>query len=296
MSNGMHESKVGAAHLQDVDEGTFKRFSQWVYTRSYTAADAMWINEKDLEQKSVDDSTAVCQTQHNDPEQASSVGKVVFLSDGERPTPPQKMSKKCKKKKKQTQEESLQQTELQTLSIDDALESVEPDQMTCIGGIYSKKEQDLRQGTDFTYLEHFLSHARLYVFADQRQIDELAMLTASRLNESLQQFHYYDERAEDIVYLIEYIYENTAILQQRNDKLRHIAVTHVTNHLEDMISSAIFNNLIERGGQFAKDLLAGIAARVNEMKGNIFASPRSEWSARVVPMKGNPSVPQRSMW
>lgn len=276
MSNGMHESVVGAAQIQDVDESTFERFAQYVYTRSYSAANPTCSDRGEQKRESVNASAVVCPSQENNLGQVDSGETLVLLSDGELPTHPPKMRKKMKK---MAQKKSLEVAALQTLSIDAVADPVELelDQMTCIGGIYSRREQDLDQGPGFSYLEHFLSHARLYVFADQRQIDGLATLTASRLEESLQQFHYYDERAEDIVCLVDYIYENTPSLQHGDEKLRAIAVTHVANHVEDLKSSPVFGDLLERGGQFSKDLFSGLAARVVRLQHNTSIAPRYRW-------------------
>lgn len=53
--------------------------------------------------------------------------------------------------------------------------------------------------------------------------------------------------------LTEYVYENTPTLQHEDDKLRQIVVAGVAEHLDDLVSYSMFNDLIGRGGLFVQE-------------------------------------------
>ena len=59
------------------------------------------------------------------------------------------------------------------------------------------------------YFEVFLEHARLYVFADEYDIQSLKVLAMKELHTSLTVFTLHQQRTGDIVSLLRYIYEKT---------------------------------------------------------------------------------------
>ncbi len=56
------------------------------------------------------------------------------------------------------------------------------------------------------FTEVFLCHARLFVFADKYLITALTGLCLHKLHQTLIEFHFYDERAGDVVELLRYAY------------------------------------------------------------------------------------------
>ena len=60
------------------------------------------------------------------------------------------------------------------------------------------------------YTEVFLSHARLYVFAEKYDIQPLKKLSRQKLQHTLAIYTLYPERVGDITTLLKYVYVNTA--------------------------------------------------------------------------------------
>ena len=62
------------------------------------------------------------------------------------------------------------------------------------------------------YTPVFLSHARMYVFADRWDIERLRILSLHKLQQTLVAFTIYDDaRVNDLVYLIRFVYANTPL-------------------------------------------------------------------------------------
>ena len=60
------------------------------------------------------------------------------------------------------------------------------------------------------YIEVFLCHTKLYVFANRYDVDSLREICLHKLQRTLIEFILDDKRAEDIVNLLRYNYSNTA--------------------------------------------------------------------------------------
>lgn len=69
-------------------------------------------------------------------------------------------------------------------------------------------------------IEVFLSHARIYVFAEKYDIQPLKALAIHQLHKSLAAFTLYKNRIGDIVALLRYSYANTADLENGTEQLR----------------------------------------------------------------------------
>jgi len=227
MNNGMLESKRGSAWLEDVDEGTFARFSEWVYAKNYSAAPPRKV------------------------EGASGL----------------ELNQESSKGKREKQPAALRTYPEDVPMLAGLFEEFSlAEQGFCEANIKIEpaSDPDIDQGPNHEYLEHFLSHARLYVFADQRQIAPLKELTASRLKTALVGFRYYNQRAEDVAHLIEYVYENTTSLKSSDDVLRRTLVEHAALQFENLTSTPVFTKLLEEGGQFVKDLCWKTAERLGK--------------------------------
>ena len=82
------------------------------------------------------------------------------------------------------------------------------------------------------------------------------------MEEALARFLYYNQRAEDVVRLTEYVYENTADLESNDDMLRRALVEHAALQFKQLASTPVFSTLLGEGGQFVKDLCWKTAERL----------------------------------
>lgn len=114
------------------------------------------------------------------------------------------------------------------------------------------------------YTEVFLSHARLYVFAEKYDIQLLAELATKNLHNALDLYTLHPERSRDIVDLLRYVYANTSeslyfdisIASWSQDRLRTALKYYMCGETMTLMSSKEFRELIiEDGGPLLDDFL-----------------------------------------
>lgn len=110
------------------------------------------------------------------------------------------------------------------------------------------------------YDEVFLSHARLYVFAERWDIARLRMLSLKKLHKTLSVFTPYEERAEDIVALMRYSYANT---ERSDDPLRSLVIHYATCVVEKLVPNPEFKKLLEKQCKLASDLVVKMIDRLD---------------------------------
>ena len=113
------------------------------------------------------------------------------------------------------------------------------------------------------YLPMFLSHAQLYVFADAYEAHNLQKLTARRLEEALDEFKFSPTCATDFAALLQYVYDNTADLENETDILRIVVGNFVANNIESLIRTEIFRTLLKSDGSLGVEILSKIVNRFN---------------------------------
>ncbi|OCK85900.1 hypothetical protein K432DRAFT_254358, partial [Lepidopterella palustris CBS 459.81] len=83
------------------------------------------------------------------------------------------------------------------------------------------------------YSGGFLSHVKLYVFAEKCQIQGLKGMAAQHLHDVLRQFNCYLQRIEDIIDLVEYVYyDNPPEREQHEEILREVVSWYTANKLQ----------------------------------------------------------------
>lgn len=168
MINGhLSEAKQGFALLDDVDEGTFVRFIRWTYTKDYPAPEYTWAETG--EGKGSPDGL---KTEAAQREASTSFDFLDNIGSG---------TKNKKKKKKSS-------TRL-NISLRESFVSQDYVWQTDIipGDRSNKHPQE-------DYTEIFLSHARLYVFAEKYDIQPLKILSRQKLQHTLAIYTLYPER------------------------------------------------------------------------------------------------------
>ncbi|KKY13300.1 hypothetical protein UCRPC4_g06980 [Phaeomoniella chlamydospora] len=114
----------------------------------------------------------------------------------------------------------------------------------------------------------FLSHARIYVFADKYDIPSLGDLSIQKLRESLVDFNPCSEQLESLYPLIRYTYDNTPdrgidVDQDGNiDALRDLVNTYLAFILEHVLGDPEMTELVVEKREFASDLLLKLSLRL----------------------------------
>ncbi|KAL7792872.1 hypothetical protein V8C43DRAFT_282647 [Trichoderma afarasin] len=104
----------------------------------------------------------------------------------------------------------------------------------------------------------FLSHARLYVLADKYDIKELRNLSAHKIWATLKEFTLYPERMGDLVGLVRYSFQNTL----EKDKLRTLLKDFCACTIEDLCKGEGFQDLICETPEFACELIKEMSTRL----------------------------------
>lgn len=277
----MSEAKESCAWLEDVDESTFIRFSQYAYTGDYIAADPEIL---------LDSSTIACTPSKLTPgfdlnESVAVSSKKPPLSDHE----PFEFTAMPHDHKPET-ERDLDLIDDQKKEDDWGSIRKKPkmevkdwqiDDKPKIGKSAPKRKASKRNETKTStvskplfnprknrescedYTEVFLCHARLYAFAEKYDIAPLRKLSVKRLHQTLSVFTLYKERVGDILTLMRYTYANTVRRSRPDDPLRSLLIHYATCVVEDLIPSSDFKALLEEPGELASDLVVKMINRLD---------------------------------
>ena len=291
VNGNMSEAKEGCALLEDVDVGTFVRFSQYAYTGDYVAVDpdivldsSMIASPKFVANEALADDIvkeASPRLSLPDPHyaQPEPVPKPV-------PEPTRNLfdlgknsddwdtfpiSKKDKKKAKARSNWAYAFEERASEAEEPAAVAPRSKKSELWGNFKSKayvtsmptfQPRTNREACE-DYTEVFLCHARLYVFADTYNVGPLKDLALHKLQRTLAQFTLYDERLEDIVKLLRYSYSNTSDRSESVDDLRLLVVHYSACVVEDLLQSEEFRLLLEKVGSLSRDLVVQMLARLD---------------------------------
>ena len=114
---------------------------------------------------------------------------------------------------------------------------------------------------DYTYV--FLSHARLYVFAEKYDIKPLKMLALCQLHQTLAFYTLYSERIADVIALLRYAYANTSEEQDNiKEDLRPLLTQYIGYEMDALVKATEFKELLEEGGALLSDFLGVVAIRI----------------------------------
>lgn len=287
----MSEANEGCALLEDLEESTFIRFSQFAYTGEYIAADPEIL---------LDFTTIACPSTRSKPSPFTKNYLLENVSTEEDPfglntasTPaeadirepafgsavqsPGRQYPDIWFPPKKTKKKNKELVEWEPLKRNNNLDEREG------GAPQSRKERlwKLFVGRTYTvstllpfscrenrepcedYTDVFLCHARLYVFADKWDIGPLKQLSLYKLHQTLSVFTLYKKRVGDIVTLIRYSYENTPHLSSTEDPLRSLLIHYATCVVEALVQSPEFKALLEEARELASDLMVKMVDRLD---------------------------------
>lgn len=252
MINGhMAEAHQGFAVLKDVDEGTFIRFAQWAYHESNSGAE--YEREPDNNQEEFTPSmkkdrrfaifSKVEDLQQDDEDEDGLLAPSMWH--------PQKISKK----RHTTGSSSLMRPIRQDLK-QAFLER------KCTIGRNTISTRPPRANTE-DYASVFLSHARLYVFAEQYDIQPLKNLALEELQLSLASYNLNAERTGDIISLLRYIYANTGESVAGVEDLRTLLTAYMGYEMDTLMEDKAFEELMsEDGGALLGDFVKAVKKRI----------------------------------
>lgn len=108
-----------------------------------------------------------------------------------------------------------------------------------------KARAEKSSGQSLDYITVFLSHAKLYVFADYHGIGKLQELALQCLCHALVGFDLTESGLEDITQLTRYCFENTVDHNGARDRLAELVSLYGASHLEHLWKHEAFRSLVE---------------------------------------------------
>ena len=255
----MAEAKEGYAVLKEVDEGTFIRFAQWAYNGYYSAAEHKVMPDDNHKKYTVSKKSG----EHEE----------LFLGDeDEEPilysystgNPIRSAPSKVAKGRGNCGKAYLSESTSSMRCTRDGLKEA----------FLERKYRVLRNSTSISppranrdsnenYADVFLSHARLYVFAEQYDIQPLKTLAFEQLQLTLTDFHLYPERTGDIIGLLRYIYDNTGESAAGIEDLRTLLTAYMSYEMDTLMEDEEFKELMFfDGGALLGDFMSVVKKRI----------------------------------
>ena len=231
VSGFMKEAQTGTVIWEDVDEDTFVRFAQYMYTGDYPPPP---YDIKENSPAVKDDNANI--------EEAIALAEPAQDTSIEFGFVPSFATNKKEKKKRPQVAERIKFHDLvykvPHLSNFEDICKIRPNESSV---------------EDYTPV--FLGHAQLYVFAEKWDIKPLKALVLHKLHATLCKYKPYEARYGDIIELIRYTYEHTPC-RKRMDPLRELVTQYVAHEQTQIAGSEPCLALIENGGPFARDLVS----------------------------------------
>ena len=265
------KAKEGCAPLEDVDQYTFIRFSQYAYTGDYIAADHEIL---------LDSSTIALIPSRPTPS-IDIKGPVAVAAEG--PTAPGDVEGELTvDDQERALAHSLNEAFMRKKGKGRTSTGLMGDLSTGQSNSSSRKEElwKLFESRNYPvstpsfnprknlescedYKDVFLCHARLYVFADKYEIAPLRRLSLNKLHKTLSVFRLYEERVKDIVALLRYSYANTVHRSTKDDRLRSLVIHYAACVVEDLVPNSEFKLVLGEHGELASDLVAKMISRLD---------------------------------
>ena len=235
----MAEAQQGFAVLKDVDEGTFARFAQWAYSGYYISAKH--------EVKPNTTYKGYTPAQDNVEYMPSQVEYMPTRAELEWDSLwPKFGGSKDSDSSKRNLIHSFRS------KFDKYLQS---------SSSLRLPRQNQNVAEDYTNV--FLSHARVYVFADQYDVQGLKSCALKELHLALAHYTLYPDRTGDIIALIRYIYSNTGESVSGVKDLRSVLKEYMSCEMDTLIKDSTFKELMfEDGGALLGDFMRAVERRI----------------------------------
>ncbi|KAL2036743.1 hypothetical protein N7G274_010538 [Stereocaulon virgatum] len=266
----MAEAQQGFAVIDDVDEGTFVRFIQWAYNGYYDAAkhenDPMLRSPSTRSEKAAEEpleiEAPVSEVWEEQP----------VLAQEPLPQPDQddwNAFGRARKSSKMSERDSYaslsahdQKSTMRSLG-QDLKESFIKRKEAVRNHSISPTQPRENQALEEDYTEVFLSHARLYVFADKYDIQPLKTLALEELQAMLKIFNLHLERTGDIIALLRFVYANTGEPDGGVEDMRAMLTHYIGFEMDTLMKDDGFRDLmIEDGGALLGDFMTMVGKRI----------------------------------
>lgn len=112
------------------------------------------------------------------------------------------------------------------------------------------------------YTEVFLSHARVYAFADKYDIQPLGRCALAQLHETLKIFKVWPSCVQDILKLVRFVYDNIPSSSGEAEKIRAMLSQYIGYEMENFIHETEFQNLLQENGEFLRDFCLTVEKRI----------------------------------
>ena len=268
VSGPMVEAKDGSATLDDLDESTFVRFSQYAYTGDYDTA------EPDI----ILDSSMIHPGDHNAAGSSANVKlpAVAAGSTAMESAPEQSAEPVTEPSETATSEPTTEESDLTRPIFDPGMQG-KPSSLPIsymwqnflnmrqnVPKAKSKVRRNREACEDYT--EVFLCHARLYVFAEKYDIRPLRKLALHKLQRTLSVFIVYKDRIGDLTSLIRYSYDNTSDLENSSEPLRDMISQYAASVLYRQLAfDKQFQETLKDYGSFGKDILVHLVPVLDDI-------------------------------
>lgn len=122
----------------------------------------------------------------------------------------------------------------------------------------------IRANTDASedYTDVFLSHARLYTFAETWDIQPLKRLALRNLHQTLAAFTLWPEYVKDVVTLLRFTYGHTAQPQDGQEPMRSMLNKYITYEIDKMLGEDIFQDFLAESRDFLDDFCSDMKSRI----------------------------------
>lgn len=260
----MKEAKELCALIEDVDPQTFARFGHYIYTGTYHAAEHRVLLDTGVSDEYSNTHNPNQVRCNAEPDiHGGDVLEDSFIPPGEavaEPTDPWDSFAR-KPKKKRFEKGRLLSSPPSPEDEPPYINRSTPQWKDFTALKYHVHPQiDISKARANTepceeYTETFLSHARIYVFADKYSISNLRQLALRRLHETLTVFTLYEERISDITCLLSFSYDNTPDRNESVDELRRLVVKFVCCHISRVHRDTRLVDMLKAQGSFSVDLL-----------------------------------------
>ncbi|KAI4226698.1 MAG: hypothetical protein L6R36_002953 [Xanthoria steineri] len=268
INGGMSEAQKGYAVLEDVDQGTFGRFAEWVNKGYYTSGEVIdrSLNEStsakslvmnDDCEKRMESQAEGLQPDEVLPFEDEPPRAVLGWREVEEPsdfgvvTSPRSLKTKRKMKEVSlTPRMQLKESFIQRKTVIRQENSSGPPPLP-------------NQSPKEDYTDVFLSHARLYVFAEKYDVQTLKILALENLHASLAIYTLYEERTGDIVDLLRYVYANTSETVDDVEDLRTLLTLYMGYEMDTLMQDEDFQDLmVTNGGPLLADFMRMVMKRI----------------------------------
>ncbi|KAK8073630.1 BTB/POZ-like protein [Apiospora phragmitis] len=240
VTGGMDESRRGVVEWPEVDEATFVRFFQFGYTGQFDAEEPEQPPPKAPE-------ASVSPEPEPAPEVPSSEEPIYYPPEMDHDYIKRVHVKKGRKKR-------VEQKAKPWDTFRDLYPPLEP----------KPREWPLpNQDPAYDFTRVFLTYARLYVLADQKDIQGLADLSLRRLHHTLMHLNLREQGADSIAALAGYCFANTCDKGAEQDGLRRLVCFFSACKLEILWTSTNFQRVFGDIGDFSTGVVGIINALIN---------------------------------